>query len=74
MLITVMVAPVAVALGLGFLAYMVSKEQGERRHRSYHRLKQLLPLQSLKIVIVVWQILTEVSALRCLSPWKVETN
>lgn len=54
-------SPVAVILGLVFVAYMVTKERDAQRSRQYHRLKQLLPLQSLKIVIVVWQILTEVS-------------
>lgn len=53
--------PVAVIAGLAFLTFMVSKEGDAPPVRRYHRLKQLLPLQSLKIVIVVWQILTEVS-------------
>lgn len=53
--------PITVILGLVFLGYMMSKERDDRPAGHFHRLKQLLPLQSLKIVIIVWQILTEVS-------------
>lgn len=55
--------PITVVFGIVFLGYMVSKESDARPRPvgHFHRLKRLLPLQSLKIVIVVWQILTEVS-------------
>ena len=55
--------PITAVLGIVFLGYMISKERDARPRPvgHLHRLKRLLPLQSLKIVIVVWQILTEAS-------------
>lgn len=53
--------PITALLGVVFVGYMVSKERDAQPVGHFHRLKRLLPLQSLKIVIVVWQILTEVS-------------
>ncbi|CAN0196399.1 unnamed protein product [Ectocarpus sp. 12 AP-2014] len=63
--------PIMVILGLIFLVYMVSKERERERDAPpagpWHRLKQLLPLQSLKIMIVVWQILTELASVATVS-------
>ncbi|CAN0443611.1 unnamed protein product [Pylaiella littoralis] len=59
--------PITVILGLVFLGYMMSKERDDRPAGHFHRLKQLLPLQSLKIVIIVWQILTEFSSVATVS-------
>lgn len=53
--------PITVVLCVAFLGYMVSKEREAWPAGRLHWLKRLLPLQSLKIMIVVWQILTEVS-------------
>lgn len=58
------VATVAIAGGLtSFLvAYLVSTEsQWAMENRRCHRVLQALPFQSLKILLVVWQILTQVS-------------
>lgn len=60
-LVAMVALSITVMLGVAFLGYMVSKERNARPGGRFHRLKRLLPLQSLKIVIVVWQILTEVS-------------
>eukprot|EP00903_Cladosiphon_okamuranus_P017744 g16334.t1 len=57
------VLPVTVVLGVAFLGYMISKEHEVR----LHRLKRLVPLQSIKIVIVVWQILTEFTSVATIS-------
>ena len=42
------------------VSYVVSGEVGDKGDRIVARLKRYIPLQSLKIVIVAWQILTQV--------------
>lgn len=57
---------VAVA-GVGFVFYMASKVSTEpvvqrgRLLTMFHGLMRRLPLQGLKVIIVTWQILTQVS-------------
>ena len=55
-----LVVPSAVVLGLVFLGYMASKERGTDNRGCVKSFKTL-PIQSIKIVIVAWQILTEAS-------------
>lgn len=50
--------PSTIALALLFLGYMVSKERRSAK-RVFIKTLQKLPLQSTKIVIVAWQIITE---------------
>ncbi|CAN0564809.1 unnamed protein product, partial [Ectocarpus sp. 12 AP-2014] len=61
--------PIMVILGLIFLVYMVSKERKRDAPSAgpWHWLKRLLPLQSLKIMIVVWQILNELASVATVS-------
>ena len=42
------------------VSYVVSGEVGDKGHRFAVQLKRYIPLQSVKIVIVAWQILTQV--------------
>lgn len=61
------VALVAVALAIMLSASlavvwrMVSNEQGTTTEGIVGRLEAVLPLQSLKIIIVAWQIVTQVT-------------
>ena len=41
--------------------HLVSGEKDGSREGIVHRVTKLLPLQSIKIVVVVWQILTQVT-------------
>ena len=55
-------AVISACVGVGVVMYMMS---GEVRNRAqergpFRRLLQSIPLQSVKIVIVAWQILTQV--------------
>ncbi len=49
--------------GVALVLYMISGEvrRGERERGAFRRLFQNIPLQSVKIVIVAWQILTQVN-------------
>lgn len=44
---------------IAVITYLVSGEKGDSRG-IIHRVAKRLPLQSIKIVVVVWQILTQV--------------
>lgn len=60
----VAVAAVMATLGgVALVLYMISGEvrHGERERGAFRRLFQNIPLQSVKIVIVAWQILTQVN-------------
>lgn len=48
-------------LALLFLCYMVSIEGDNVSWGSFDRLKGVMPLQSFKIIIVSWQIVTQVN-------------
>lgn len=61
--VAMLVVPAVVILVLIFVVHMVSKEGQTAGGGRLHRLKQFLPFQSFKIVIVAWQIMTGVS--RC---------
>lgn len=60
-------AVVIVALGIVSLAafalvwHMVSLEQGDNKWGIFSRVEAILPLQSIKIVVVAWQIVTQVN-------------
>lgn len=47
-------------VGATAISYLVSGEEAGGRH-ILHRLTRNIPLQSVKIIIVAWQILTQVS-------------
>ena len=49
-----------VLLGLIFVRYMISIEGHRHTWVSFDRVKAVLPLQSFKIIIVSWQIVTKV--------------
>lgn len=55
-----LILPLAVALMGTFVAFLVSKEQECTGRGRFDRLKELLPLESIRIVIVAWQILLSV--------------
>lgn len=57
----VVVLGVAILAGfVGFLTYMLSGQEQDTDQGIVARLARYIPLHSLKIVIVVWQILTQV--------------
>lgn len=58
--VTVVLLAFAVLLGTSFVAFMVSKDAEDSRWQIVSRLGSRLPRQSLKIVIVAWQIVTQV--------------
>ena len=51
-----------------FLSYMISGKMENTDHGIVARVSRFIPLQSVKIVIVVWQILTQVNngVIRCM--------
>lgn len=53
-------AVLAVFVAVVVIMYVMSGEAGERRIYVFERLGWYVPLQSVKIVIVSWQILTQV--------------
>eukprot|EP00752_Nemacystus_decipiens_P008612 g7691.t1 len=56
----VIVGTAALCVLVAFCAYLLSAETGERRRGCIHQsVSAKFPLQSLKIIIVVWQILTQ---------------
>ncbi|CAM9560896.1 unnamed protein product [Ascophyllum nodosum] len=65
-LVAWLVVPSAVVLGLVFLGYMASKERGTDNRGCVKSFKTL-PIQSIKIVIVAWQILTELTSVANIS-------
>eukprot|EP00752_Nemacystus_decipiens_P012586 g11146.t1 len=61
--VVVVLAVAAVFLGVAFVTYVMSGEVGRMGRRgSFGRLVRSIPLQSLKIIIVAWQILTQFTA------------
>lgn len=50
----------ALAILQMFLWHMIAVESDDGRWRTIDRMKALLPLQSVKIIIVAWQIITQV--------------
>lgn len=59
--VTVLVL-VALCVGAAVVSYAMSGEMAARRRGPLGSLLQNIPLQSVKIVIAVWQILTQVRA------------
>lgn len=53
---------VALVLAVAVVSYVLSGESGGRMSGVVARVTQFIPLQSVKIVIVAWQILTQVRA------------
>ena len=51
-----------VAVGLAIVSYMLSTEGPDAGRGIVARVTQRLPMQSVKIIIVVWQILIQVRA------------
>ncbi len=47
-------------MALAAVSYLLSGESGARRRGVVERVGRYIPLQSLKILIVAWQILTQV--------------
>lgn len=62
--VAVFLAAAALSVAVVVVLYVVSGEVGDKGHKVVGRLKRYVPLQSLKIVIVAWQILTQVRAKR----------
>lgn len=54
----------AIFVAVVVVLYVVSGEVGDKGDRFVARLKRYIPLQSVKIVIVAWQILTQVRTKR----------
>lgn len=78
--IAVMVVVGVVALGIAIALgmHLMSGEMGGARRGVVHRVIERLPFQSIKIIVVVWQILTQVrrrlfqiacKIVPCWSPW-----
>lgn len=63
--ILVLVAVFGLGAAIALYMHLVSEEMDGTRRGIIHRFTTRLPLQSIKIVVVVWQILTQVS--RCLT-------
>lgn len=67
LVLAIIVGAIVAAVGVVFVLYMVSKVSTEsvvqrgRLPTMLHGLMRRLPLQSLKVIIVTWQILTQVS-------------
>lgn len=60
--VAVVLAVVVLLVAAAAVSYLMSGEAGVSRERGViERLTQYIPLQSVKIVIVAWQILTQVS-------------
>ena len=59
-------ATICALVGASAISYLVLGEEAGARH-ILHRLTRNIPLQSVKIIIVAWQILTQVSTVvvRC---------
>lgn len=61
MVATVFAALIAVCATVATFRYLLSTEFEERNMSGFHRrIFRAIPLQSFKIIIVVWQILTQV--------------
>lgn len=60
--ILVVVGVFVLGAAIALYMYLVSEEKEGARRGIIHRFTKRLPLQSIKIVVVVWQILTQVSA------------
>jgi len=58
----VVVAVLTLAVGLAIILYLVSAEKGDAGRGIVNRMMKRIPMHSVKIIIVVWQILTQVSA------------
>ena len=57
----VVVAVLTLAVGLAIILYLVSAEKGDAGRGIVNRMMKRIPMHSVKIIIVVWQILTQVS-------------
>ena len=58
----VVVAVLTLAVGLAIILYLVSAEKGDAGRGIVNRMMKRIPMHSVKIIIVMWQILTQVSA------------
>lgn len=58
-----MLAVLAVLAGIVLFSYLVSGGMEEGAQGYVHRLVKFIPLQTVKIVIVAWQVLTQVNIL-----------
>lgn len=58
--LVVVISVLSVAAFAVFVSFMVSEEWEDARHGIVARIAPYLPLQSLKIIVVAWQILTQV--------------
>ena len=61
MAIAIVLAVLALACGLGIIFYLVYIEEGDTEQGIVDRIKRRVPMQPLKIIIVLWQIITQVS-------------
>lgn len=58
--IMAVVAVLSLCAFIALFMHLVSGEKDDTRQGIIHRVTKRLPLQSIKIVVVVWQILTQV--------------
>lgn len=58
--IAIVALTVAVLVLLAFVWHMVSIEQNDATHDVISRLRKVLPLQSIKTIVVTWQLVTQV--------------
>lgn len=66
MVISGIISGLVIASAISYLASGEEKEEEGARHVLY-RLTRNIPLQSVKIIIVAWQILSQVSTVKCQS-------
>ena len=58
--ITVVIMVLIIAFGLAIFSYLVSAEVGGAGRGIVDRVTRWVPMQSIKIIVVAWQILTQV--------------
>ena len=59
--VVVVVIAIAILTALAFLWHMVSNEKEGTTRGVTFRVEKVLPLQSIKIIVVAWQIISQVS-------------
>ena len=58
--VTVVIIALVIAFGLTIFSYLVSAEVGGAGRGIVDRVTRWVPMQSIKIIVVAWQILTQV--------------
>lgn len=63
-MLAAVIAVAALFVAVAVVSYVTSGERGAKGQGMVERVVRYIPLQSLKIVIVAWQILTQVRTIR----------